>query len=930
MTQSRNMVKRTRILLFLHLLFTGMVPGSNDGYGDAVTYLRQNAISIGISAEDLRELTVSSAHFDQSTGLHHIYIQQLYQEVAVEGALANLVREKGGRIRLINHNLLAGLSQIPVQIPVLSAEDIHQMVSPMTKKPVLIRGLLWTKSGNRWHLVFDVRLEQPEHFWRLWVSATDGSILKQQDLILHCWFDVSATADCISFQENSSSVEPHFTAEESYLVYPHPVESPAHGDRQLVLTPADPVASPLGWHDIDGLAGPEFTDTRGNNTFTQHDLMGNDLTVSRPESNNLSFSYPLDFEKAPQDNLDASVTNLFYWNNLNHDIFYHYGFDEAAGNFQVNNYNRGGLGGDQVYADAQDGSDRNNARFIVMEDGIPARMQMYLWNAGLYDAFIELSQPDGSILTINAVESGFSRNNKLISTVVDSLEIIRLFDTEGNTSLACLDQPIANASEIDGKIVLIERGSCFFIEKVKRLELLGARGVIICNNVPGEPIIMGGEDQTITIPAVMISMDQCAILENLIKVGNLYVDIRPQNDPGALDSALDNLIITHEYGHGISSRLVGGANTIGCLDNAEQMGEGWSDYFGLMLTTNWKTARPEDPRGIGTFVSSQSPTGRGIRNYPYSTNRLVNPLTYDDLSSSPLTHAVGAIWCTMLWDMTWEIIKTAGSHHDVYVEGSGNQIALRLVVESLKLMRCYPGFIDGRDAILQADSLLYQGRHHFAIWKAFAGRGLGYSADQANSFSTFDGRSGYDLPDHFRTAIADFFATEQGNHIDLDFSTLREYDNLRFTLQRSTDGVHYNTIQEYEGRNLEPGSRNFHYEDLDVHRGQLYYYRLLNTEASGAENLLGQDSAILIPVTDLVIFPNPTDGITSIKINRSIQGPVQLNLYTVTGQNIWKNRLEASDLYIRHFLDFSTLKPGVYFLDCQMDDQHFRRKVMIH
>ena len=46
------------------------------------------------------------------------------------------------------------------------------------------------------------------------------------------------------------------------------------------------------------------------------------------------------------------------------------------------------------------------------------------------------------------------------------------------------------------------------------------------------------------------------------------------------DSDLDNGVIAHEYGHGISNRLTGGPTTVTCLNNAEQMGEGWSDWFG--------------------------------------------------------------------------------------------------------------------------------------------------------------------------------------------------------------------------------------------------------------------------------------------------------------------------------------------------------------
>ncbi|MBK8496895.1 MAG: M36 family metallopeptidase [Chitinophagaceae bacterium] len=57
------------------------------------------------------------------------------------------------------------------------------------------------------------------------------------------------------------------------------------------------------------------------------------------------------------------ITNLFYWNNLIHDIFYAHGFCQAGGNFQDDNLGRGGVGNDHVNAEAQDGSGTNNANF---------------------------------------------------------------------------------------------------------------------------------------------------------------------------------------------------------------------------------------------------------------------------------------------------------------------------------------------------------------------------------------------------------------------------------------------------------------------------------------------------------------------------------------------------------------------------------------
>jgi extracellular elastinolytic metalloproteinase len=162
---------------------------------------------------------------------------------------------------------------------------------------------------------------------------------------------------------------------------PFPIESPLHGSRQLVSDPAYPNASPFGWHDTNGQAGPEFTITRGNNVNAYLDRNGdNAVDGERADGGaTLNFDFPFDSKKEPATYTKAAVTNLFYANNMMHDILYQFGFDEKAGNFQQNNYNKGGTGADQVLAEAQDGSGTNNANFATPPDGSSGRMQMFLW-----------------------------------------------------------------------------------------------------------------------------------------------------------------------------------------------------------------------------------------------------------------------------------------------------------------------------------------------------------------------------------------------------------------------------------------------------------------------------------------------------------------------------------------------------------------------
>jgi len=79
------------------------------------------------------------------------------------------------------------------------------------------------------------------------------------------------------------------------------------------------------------------------------------------------------------DSADAAETHLFFSSNFVHDFFYDLGFDEAAGNFQEDNFERGGLGSDSLNAKAR-APGRNNANFSTPRDGLRPSMNIYLWD----------------------------------------------------------------------------------------------------------------------------------------------------------------------------------------------------------------------------------------------------------------------------------------------------------------------------------------------------------------------------------------------------------------------------------------------------------------------------------------------------------------------------------------------------------------------
>jgi hypothetical protein len=152
---------------------------------------------------------------------------------------------------------------------------------------------------------------------------------------------------------------------------------------------------------------------------------------------------------------------------------------------------------------------------------------------------------------------------------------------------------------------------------------------------------------------------------------------------------------------------------------------------------------------LGTYVvGQQSRKDGGIRPRPYSTKMSVNNATYDAVKSQAVPHGVGWVWASMLWEVFWNLVDAHGFNADVYGDWTtgGNNLAIQLVMDGMKLQPCRPGFVDARDAILAADVALTGAANECAIWAGFAKRGLGFSAVQGSSTSRSDGAQAFDLP----------------------------------------------------------------------------------------------------------------------------------------------------------------------------------------
>ncbi|MPZ89630.1 MAG: hypothetical protein GEU81_16530, partial [Nitriliruptorales bacterium] len=626
-------------------------PRSSSPEDIARDFIEARRQELGLTAADTADLIVTDAFESSHAGVTHVYLRQRHQELEVVGAnttvniaddgsvvhavarfMPDLAGSAAGRASLdAPQATRRGAEQLGLE-PTSDPEVLTRRTGPeretvlsdggVSEQPIPAELVYQPTEDGELRLAWNVEIEEPsgEHWWNASIDAQTGELLATVDYVDQD--DVRATAAALArpaaaTTSGTGTATSTTTAAQadgaSYRVYGLPLETPNDGERSLVTDPADPLASPFGWHDTDGVEGPESTRTQGNNVhaYTDHNNSNTPDPVSDPDGGpELVFDFPLDLTEHPHEYSDAAVTNLFYLNNIIHDVFYRYGFDEASGNFQVNNYGRGGLGGDDVRAEAQDGGGMNNANFAAPSDGNRPRMQMFLWGSALPNA-VTVDPPSPAAGSYQA--SGAAFGPELDETGLSG-DIALVDDGAGSTSDAC--EPLVDFPS--GAIALLDRGVCPFTEKVSNAQDAGAVAVIVANDVPGAPITIGGADPTITIPSAMVTLaDGDTIKDGLPATGLVHRDpVTSQIRDGDLDAG----IIIHEYGHGISNRLTGGPNTAGCLSNQEQMGEGWSDWLAVALLA-LPSESGEQPRGIGTYALFQPDrTLQGIRPTPYSTD----------------------------------------------------------------------------------------------------------------------------------------------------------------------------------------------------------------------------------------------------------------------------------------------------------------------
>ena len=205
-----------------------------------------------------------------------------------------------------------------------------------------------------------------------------------------------------------------------------------------------------------------------------------------------------------------------------------------------------------------------------------------------------------------------------------------------------------------------------------------------------------------------------------------------------VSGAFDASILLHEYTHGLSNRLVVDATGVSTLNSiqAGSMGEAWSDYYAMdyLVTKGFvpDTAKSgevlEAPYTLGGGLFRTQAIDCAVGATAADCTSIFGEkggYTYGDfptIGGAPEVHASGEVWAQTLWDLR---------------AAFGHGVADDLITRGMTLSPDDPTMLDMRNAIIQADQVVYGSSHTLKLWKLFAARGMGWFAGAVDSGDSF-------------------------------------------------------------------------------------------------------------------------------------------------------------------------------------------------
>jgi hypothetical protein len=298
-------------------------------------FLRSHAALLGLTNPEIDRLAPVVDYRTAHNGARHVVFQQTDGGRIVHGSLIKITLDRLGRVTIMGGTYFPGAAASAARVI-----DQQQAISTAVR----MNGARTDVSTSAGLVTFPMPGGRPARLgWRMQLRTGAG------------WLDVIVDAGngrLIYRTDHKAYSSPQGTV--------FTVQHPDLGARQVVSFAGAPFDN-AGW----------VTDraTAGNNANAYQDLNNDDIADYQPQTpafgdpayQHFDFPFADAFHSGATPGTDvttdrdAAVTQAFFRVNFLHDYFYGLGFDEPAGNFQDNNFGRGGIGNDGMLVEIDNG-----------------------------------------------------------------------------------------------------------------------------------------------------------------------------------------------------------------------------------------------------------------------------------------------------------------------------------------------------------------------------------------------------------------------------------------------------------------------------------------------------------------------------------------------------------------------------------------------
>ncbi|HAS46173.1 MAG TPA: hypothetical protein DCS93_37175 [Microscillaceae bacterium] len=175
--------------------------------------------------------------------------------------------------------------------------------------------------------------------------------------------------------------------------------------------------------------------------------------------------------------------------------------------------------------------------------------------------------------------------------------------------------------------------------------------------------------------------------------------------------------------------------------------------------------------------------------------------------------------------------------------------------------------------------------------------------------------------------LLEFTVSQQNDQVLLGWKTASELNNAGFEIQRSTDNQNWESLGFAKGKGTTNAINSYQFKDQNPLLG-INYYRLKQIDFDGTFEY-SPIKAIknVVDRISLVVYPNPSAGDVSLRMNNVLGKNIQIRLLTYQGKLLDTWNFQSNVIRWQQVLPLS--QPGIYILVAQVGEQVFRRKVSI-